>query len=56
MPNGSWGVKAVFTNLFMAASDRRRDIEMLKSHWEKKALIVNYLLERREGCNLKMKL
>lgn len=50
--------KAVFTNLFMAGKVTGGwDTEMLESHVrEKKALIVEYLLERREDCNLKMKL
>lgn len=51
--------KAVFTNLFMAGKVTGGwDTEMLESHVreKKKALIVEYLLERREDCNLKMKL
>lgn len=50
--------KAVFTNLFMVGKVTGGwDTEMLESHvGGKKALIVEYLLERREDCNLKMKL
>jgi len=56
--NGSWGVKSSFyESVYGREGDRRWDTEMLESHvGGGGALIVEYLLERREDCNLKMKL
>lgn len=51
--------KAVFTNLFMAGKVTGGGTQRCwnrMSEGGKKALIVEYLLERREDCNLKMKL
>lgn len=57
MANGSWGLKSLFyESVYGREGDRGWGSVELASHVREEALIVEYLLKRREGCNLKMKL